>query len=67
MANTLVVEISNGVIAVITGTVLYGINRIFRWVRSVDKRLDRIEKTLKPPAAAAAEQPPAAAGPEGAT
>ncbi len=51
--STLVIEISNGVIAVITGVTLYGLNRVFRWVRSVDQRLDRIEK------ATASRQPPA--------
>lgn len=48
---TVAVEISNGVIAVITGVTLYGITRMFRWVHSVDQRLDRIEKDIAAPAA----------------
>jgi hypothetical protein len=47
---TVAAEISNGIIAVLTGVILYGINRIFKWARSIDKRLDRIEKTLITPA-----------------
>lgn len=40
------VEVTNGFIAVITGLILYAITRTFRWARSVDKRLSRIEKKI---------------------
>jgi hypothetical protein len=37
-------EVSNGVIAVIAGLTLYTVSRILRWIRSVDRRLDAIER-----------------------
>lgn len=41
---TLGLEISNGVITVIGGLILYAVARALKWTRSVDERLDRIER-----------------------
>jgi hypothetical protein len=45
MAN-LIIEVSNGLIAIITALVLYTVNRALKWVHDVDERLDRMEKEL---------------------
>jgi tetrahydromethanopterin S-methyltransferase subunit B len=42
----IVIEISNGVIAIIGGLVLYSVNRIFNWVKSVNTRMSRIERKM---------------------
>ncbi len=44
--STLAFQITNGVIVVISGVILYAIKRIFDWARSIDERLDAIEKSI---------------------
>lgn len=46
MTSAVILDVSNGIIAIITGLVLYGVNRMLRWARDVDERLDAIEKKL---------------------
>lgn len=44
--STITLQITNGLIVLISGVILYGIKRIFDWAHSIDQRLDVIERSL---------------------
>lgn len=48
MSNALFLEVTNGIIAVVTGLTLFAITQMYKWVRSVNKRLDDIEHHRAP-------------------
>jgi hypothetical protein len=47
MDANLVIEITNGVIILVTSLILMGVRSVVHWIKSVDDRLDKLEKELE--------------------